>query len=154
MLHGHGLRSRDLWGPQSPGAPPTISDLQQRRYQCQRCRAVITVRPAGILPRFLYTAMAIALALVLWSHARLAAHAVRARVSPHRTVGATAAPRWASLPRWTRSPRRLWRGIGAWPSTAGPREIAHRVSAQLAARARIPSGALIADAFAGAAHAD
>ena len=153
MLHGHGLRSRDLWGPGAPAGPPVIAEIWQRRYRCQRCGAVVTVRPIGILRRYLYTAMALVLAFVLWSHAGLSARAVRERVSPNRKLGHTAAPKWASLVRWAAAARRLWRGLGSPPSTAGPREIAGLVSTQIAARAPVGSGSLITDAFTGAAHA-
>lgn len=108
-LHGHGVRTRDEWGPPSPSAPPELGELQVRRYRCVRCYAICTVVPRGLLPRHMYTAGAIALALSLWSMG-LAAGAVRALISPWPVRGH--ARGWRSLHRWTDRPR--------WPVPGQP----------------------------------
>jgi hypothetical protein len=99
-LHGHGLRSRQLRGPPSPGATPAVTEILARRYQCQRCDAVITVAPAETLTRRLYSAASIAWALALYGLRKLTAAAVRELVSPWRVVGDSSLSRWRTLERW------------------------------------------------------
>lgn len=134
-LHGHGVRTRDLWGPPRPGAPPALGEILARRYHCAHCRATCTVVPRGVLPRHMYTAGAIALALALWSMG-LAAEAVCAAISPWPVRGH--ARGWRSLRRWTDRPR--------WPVPGLP-------PARLARAARV-AGWLAAHAVASAATAD
>lgn len=156
VLHGHGLRTRDQWGPPEATAEPVIIEVTCRRYACQRCGAVISVVPRGILYRRLYTAAAIALALTLWGIEALAPRDVRARVSPWRTVGATAAGGWASLRRWARAVRAgaVFGHVRASPLGSRLREVAARAATTFAAFA--PSSAdalpLAARAMLGAAH--
>ena len=154
MLHGHGLRARDQWGPPEVVAAPTVGDVVGRRYACQTCTAVILVVPGGVLRRRLYSAAAVALALALWSMDGVAPAEVRARVSPWRVVGAEAARGWASLRRWARAvrARRLFAEVRALPESARLREVAARAATTLAAR--VPSSAealpLVTRAFLGA----
>ncbi len=77
-------------------------DVLARRYLCRSCGAVITVVPCSVLAGRLYAAPAIAFAVALYG-AGESAREVRRRVSPWRTVGATAASGWASLRRWIRA---------------------------------------------------
>ena len=42
-----------------------IEECWSRRYQCQACQSVCTVLPQGVLPRFLYSALAIVSAFFL-----------------------------------------------------------------------------------------
>lgn len=100
---GHGLRARQLWGPQAPGSPGLTSEVVLRRYVCLGCGAVLAVGPRGMRRRHLYTAGAIALALWLWSQRRWPARRVRERVSPWRRHGMCSAERWQSLQRWAGS---------------------------------------------------
>jgi hypothetical protein len=58
------------------------------------------VVPREILPRRLYTAPAIGLALCLWGLLAATTAAVRRRVSPLLVVGATAHGTWITLHRW------------------------------------------------------
>jgi hypothetical protein len=99
-LHGHGVRSRQVRGPQTPDAAPALVVLDLRRYRCTACAAVMTVAPREVVAHRLFAAPAIALALALWGLLGQTARAVRARVSPWRVVGATAAAGWSQLRRW------------------------------------------------------
>ena len=58
------------------------------------------VVPREILPRRLYTAPAIGLALCLWGLLAATEAAVRRRVSPLLVVGAAAHGTWVTLHRW------------------------------------------------------
>jgi hypothetical protein len=154
-LHGHGVRERHRWGPLEPGGVPVVGGIVTRRYRCQPCGAVIAVVPAGMLRRRLYSAGAIALALALYGVTGLGPAKVRARVSPLRIVGATAAAGWASLRRWARAVRasRLFSCVRAPPETATLRQVAGRAATTLAAYAPGAGGLLLdSAAFLGAAH--
>jgi len=133
-LHGHGLRERDQWGPVELDDAAAVVGILARRYQCQTCGAVIVVVPRGVVRRRLYSAGAIALALALWAVAGLAPAEVRARVSPLRIVGPTAAAGWASLRRWSRAVRagRLFPVVRALPAEATLRQVAARAATTLA----------------------
>src|SRR5690606_38627643 len=110
VLHGHGVRVRRLRGPVTADGEPTEIEVLVRRYECQHCRAVITVGPRGVLPRKRYTAKAIALALWLWSVWRLTDAAVRRAICPVVETGLSRPERWTTLRRWARAARdgRLW----------------------------------------------
>lgn len=142
VLHGHGLRERDQWGPAEAGGLSEIIGILVRRFACQGCGAVITVVPRSILPRRLYSAGAIGLALALWGVAGMVPAEVRARVSPFTVVGATAAAGWASLRRWSRAVRagRLFPVVRALPEGASLRQVAARAATTLAAFAPGPGG--------------
>lgn len=100
-LHGHGKRSRQLWGPRAPGSAPELVLLEIRRYRCTRCRAVIVVAPSEVLTKRLYSAPAIAWALALFGLVMMAPAKIRELLSPWKNVGATSAARWLTLLRWT-----------------------------------------------------
>jgi hypothetical protein len=132
-----------------------VIGILARRYRCQSCGAVIVVLPRGVIRRRLYSAGAIAIALALWAVTGLAPAAVRARVSPHRIVGPTAAEGWASLRRWARSVRggRLFPVVRTLPTGSSLRQVAARTATTLAAFASGPEGLPIESAaFVGAAH--
>lgn len=156
VLHGHGLRVRDQWGPPAVAAAAEVGEVIGRRYACQACGAVILVVPGGVLRRRLYSAAAVALALALWGVDGLAPAEVRLRVSPWRIVGAEAARGWASLRRWARAvrDRRLFAEVRALPDGARLREVAARAATTLVARApsSIDGLPLATRAFLGAAH--
>ena len=149
-LHGHGLRERDQWGPGEFGDVPAVIGILARRYRCRGCGAVIVVVPRGVVRRRLYSAGAIALALAAWAVSGQTPAAVRARVSPHRIVGPTAATGWASLRRWARAVRvcRLFSVVRASPESATLRQVAARAATTLAAVAG--GGAIESAAFLGA----
>ena len=133
-LHGHGTRTRDRWGPPEPGAKAEATDLRVRRYRCVDCHAITTVVPRGLLPRHLYLAGAIGLALALWS-CGMPASKVRAQTSPWTLRGGTRG--WRSLHRWTNRP--------PWPIPAlrlDRRAHAARIAGWLAAHAISSAAAL------------
>jgi len=120
-----------------------------RRYECQRCGAVMTVVPCEVLPRILFGASAIALAIALYALGGQSAREVRAAVSPWRAEGATG---WKSLHRWISRASALWRCVREPPDGWSTRQRAERVAATLAAHAR-PRPLSEDAAFLGAAHA-
>jgi len=149
-LVGHGLRSRDVRGPAEVSGEPVEGTVVLRRYRCRSCTAVVTVGPRGLVHRRLYTAPAIALALMLWSCEDVSAPAVRRRISPLRRMGDAAASGWASLRRWAQAAT----GGSMWPGLAARteptlRRCSARVVGLVAART-VPVGSLPARVFAGA----
>ena len=64
-------------GPLELGGRSVVGSITVRRYRCTRCTAVHVVVPRGVLPRLRYGAVAVALALALWSVEGLPASAVR-----------------------------------------------------------------------------
>ena len=98
-LHGHGLRSRGIWGPAKAEAEPAMWDIWVRRYLCVDCGVCLTVLPAGLKRAYRYSLSAIAMALTLWALWRRPARRVRDLVSPQRLVGASEPARWRSLRR-------------------------------------------------------
>lgn len=136
VLHGHGLRVRQLRGPGAPGQEPSLVLVTVRRYECQRCGAVTTVAPAEVLTRRLYSAAAIAWALALYGISRLSSAAVRTAVSPWRVVGHGSVARWRTLVRWCTAvaARRLFARLP--PLTgATTRELACHAAAAISAYA-------------------
>jgi hypothetical protein len=103
VLHGHGLRDRQVRGPLSPGTKPVEVIIRARRYQCQECGAVSIVVPLGVAGRRLYSLMAIGLALFLWSTMGLSSPVVRTQCSPWKQVGPSAMEGWVQLRRWGRA---------------------------------------------------
>ncbi len=102
VLHGHGLRERQVRGLRAPFEPPTLLTLLARRYACQRCGAILLVVPAALAPRRLFDLPTIAFALARWLDAGVPSRAVRAEVSPLRFVGDSARRTWSQLRRWAR----------------------------------------------------
>jgi len=131
-------------GPEELGGRSVVASITVRRYRCTRCSAVLVVVPRGVLPRLRYGAVAVALALALWSVEGLPAAQVRSRVSPFRVVGHDARRGWRSLRRWARGAP--WTGARP-PGTA--QESAARTVQRLAGQACGP-GPLTALACIGA----
>lgn len=138
MLHGHGLRSRQLRGPLSPHGAPEEIEVLVRRYLCLACGAVIAVGPAGVLPGRLYSVMAIALALFLYG-VQLASHpTTRRAVSPwpasRRDPARTA---WVTLVRWIEARRRgaLWGRLRRPPPQMSRRAVAAQTALAVSALA-------------------
>jgi len=96
-LVGHGLRERQLRGPRRAGASAEMLVIRVRRYRCQRCRAVCTVVPRGVVRRRHFGAGAIGWALFLYGHECLSARTVRDRVGG---FGSRDAGHWVTLRRW------------------------------------------------------
>jgi hypothetical protein len=125
-VHGHGLLERQLCGVLEVGGAPGVIVLSVRRYACLACKAVMTVVPAGMLARRLYSAPSIALALHLWLLAGLSDCAVRSRVCAWRVRGSSARG-WAQLYRWARQPERVF----ALPRPTSAPEGAYAVAKRL-----------------------
>jgi len=137
-LHGHGVRSRQVWGPLSAEAEPEIHDVPVRRYKCQSCGQTFTVGPEAMARRYLYMVTTIVAGLWRWGQRREPARRVRQRLSPLRVQGEARPGRWASLSRWTEQRERLWPQVApsmrrAVDATAPVREQAGQVSGVLAA---------------------
>jgi hypothetical protein len=113
----------------------------------------MVVVPRELLPRRLYTASAIGLALAVWALMGATEAATRARVSPFAIVGAAAQGRWMTLRRWATDAGagRLLTAARAPPAGFVRRQHAERAAAALVALAP-PGLAVDAAAFAGAAR--
>jgi hypothetical protein len=149
VLHGHGLRDRQVRGPIALGDAPTETVIGCRRYRCTACGRVTTVVPRGIEPRRHYGRATICLGLALWSLAGWSTIAIRRRLS---TWPITAATSWRTIRRWASAA-----AAGAWPwcqAAVGlaPQAAAAR-AAQIAAGRAPPmmSGPIWEQAYAGGA---
>ncbi len=126
-------------GPADEGAAPEERVVLVRRYRCVRCKVVVTVVPADVLPRKHYGATAIALAIALFGLLGLSFAQVRRAVSTWSTRG-TSARGWPALQTWIAAAvaRALWRDARAGPAGASRRAHAQRLAMSLAGHA--PSG--------------
>ena len=104
MLHGHGLRDRQLCGPPEADGEPKWIVIVCRRYLCTSCGAVLTVVPRGVAPRRHYGHAAIAMALTLWAIACEPEADIRRRVCARR-ISVESPTRWPTLTRWARAAR-------------------------------------------------
>ena len=157
QLHGHGLRERQVRGPETAEGAPGLVTLLVRRYRCVPCGAVAIVVPSEVQGRRMYSSSAIGLALALWGLLLATAVVVRQRVCPATILGNDAACGWATLRRWARDVA-LGKLFAASPkpaSSASLREVAASAAAALAASANASTRALPIEqrAFLGAAHA-
>ncbi len=139
VVHGDGTRERQLRGPATAGGAPELGTVRVRRFECQRCGACMVVVPKEILPRRLYTASAIGLALALWALMGATDAATRTRVSPFAIVGAAAVARWMTLRRWAADAGagRLFSTSRAPPPGFMRRQHAERAAAALVALAPV-----------------
>jgi Domain of unknown function (DUF6431) len=156
VLHGHGIRWRQVRGPASAEGGPETVVVAVRRYRCQRCGAITTVLPGGLCARRHYSASAIGLALCLFGLVGLSMGETRERVCTWR-VGFELS-RWTTLRNWVDAvgAGQLLPRIVAWrPWLAGGslRHGAERAAACLCALAPAGSGSPVEQAFAGAALA-
>jgi hypothetical protein len=155
VLHGHGLRSRQLRGPPAVRAPPSLREVLTRRYECQRCGAVLVVVPCDVAPRRHYAATAIALALALYGVLGRSQATVRSAVSSDGALGVCATYRWRTLARWidAMAAHALLPALHALAAAQGRRAIAQRAAMAIGAHAppSLPEGAPELRAFAGAA---
>lgn len=111
------------------------------------------VVPRGVLRSVRYGAVAIAVALALWSSAGLPGWHVRQQVSALPSIGEEVLHGWRSLRRWALRGAQLWRAIRGSPGAIDGRDAALLVVRELAAHAPQPSGALVRDASTGALFA-
>lgn len=136
-----------MLGPMTAEGRAEALIVKLRRYRCRRCGAIVTSAPREVIRCVLYGAVAIAMALALWAHAKQPGARVRARVSPWRP-GTERWHGWRALRRWAMSAGRLWPGLYLLP--AGARPMALSVVTQLAGRAAQASGSVVDLACAGA----
>jgi hypothetical protein len=137
-------------GPPKPGYRPAIVVVDARRYECQQCRAVMTVVPGAVLAKMLYAATAIGMSLALYGVDGKTAREVREIVSAWPVIGASSTG-WKTLRRWIARASMLWTCIRESPPSFNTRQRAERAASTLATHA--PSADLIDAAFAGAARA-
>jgi hypothetical protein len=152
VVHGDGVRERQMRGPAVADGSPELVLVHVRRFECQRCGVCMVVVPRELLPRRLYTACAIGMALALWALVGATEAETRTRVSPFAIVGAAAHGRWITLRRWAADTGagRLFATSRAPPTDFTRRQHAERAAAALVALA--PAGlAPEAAAFRGAA---
>jgi hypothetical protein len=145
---GHGLRGRELEGPDEPGEVAASRQIQSRRYRCLSCGAVLVVVPRGVGRGLRYTLDAIAYALSLWGYAQVTAAKTRQAVSAAKARGFSAPEQWSSLRRWAAGAAQLF-GAGTPITGVTLRERAARLATWLAARAPVPGGQVPRDAFFG-----
>jgi hypothetical protein len=150
-VHGQGLVARQVRGVLDVDGEPGVHVLAARRYECQRCSAVMTVVPAELLARRQYSGSSIALALHLWLVVGLADRVVRDRVCAWRARGRSARG-WVQLYRWADQAARLFALPRPVPPD-GARAVRH-VLAALRALAPVALGAapIAQQVFAGAAR--
>lgn len=149
VLHGHGVRDRQVREAAVFGEPATMITVVVRRYQCQLCNAVMTVVPRGVMPGLLYSASVIGWALALYGLSSQSMQAVRTAAAAGKNVGLDATG-WPALRRWIARAWTLWPSVRAAPATFGQRERAARVATTLATYAPDRSP-LACAAFVGAA---
>jgi hypothetical protein len=145
---GHGLRSRNVEGPDEPDSAPGSATVLARRYRCLACKAVLIVVPRGVTRALRYTLDAVAYALALWGHARTTTGRARRAVSAAKARGFSSPEQWSSVRRWAAGAARIFGS--RTPSTAGTlRDRAARVATWLASQSPLPTGAVPRDAFFG-----
>jgi len=148
---GHGIRRRQLRGPDIVGGDATTIEIEARRYRCLGCKAVILVVPRGVVARRHFRAEAIAIALWLYGVVRLSAIAVHARVVGYGEAGG----RMRNLVRWLAAIAGgdLFSGaVRPWPKSFSRRQQAERAARALEAAAP-PGGSPEARLVLGAAQA-
>ena len=103
--------------PALAGARPVLEDCWCRRYRCTACKGVATVLPAGVMPRFLYSALAIVVAFVLVAPKPIGDDLNHADaydqqgMNPRRDWNIrSAAYRWRSVDRWAAHIAEWWPG--------------------------------------------
>jgi hypothetical protein len=118
ILQGHGKRQREVVVPAVVDEEDDVEllDCWVRRYRCVLCGAVITVLPKGVLPRYLYSAAAMVMALLLVANKPVgegksdAAAYDRQGMNPRRRWTKSWPYRWRSLDRWFAMAGTWWPG--------------------------------------------
>jgi hypothetical protein len=153
VVHGQGLQRRQVRGLLDEEGVAGVFELSVRKYECQACRAVMTVVPRGVLPGRQYTAPSIALALWLWVAAGVSAVAVRGRVCAWGSAGRGGVRGWMQLYRWVQGAASLF-ALPRPISIAGTaRETALRVVMMVSALGLVASESVLSRVFSGASHA-
>ena len=151
-VHGQGLMQRQVRGVVEVDGEPSVYSVEVRRYECQRCGAVMTVVPAGMLARRQYSASSIALALHLWLTVGLSDRLVHDQVCAWRRRGRSGRG-WAQLYRWACQAASLFALPRPTPS-GSPRATARHVLTMLRALAPVAlsSAPIALPVFEGAAR--
>ena len=153
-MHGHGRRLRQVRGPAAEGGTPIERVVLVRRYRCVRCKVVVTVVPADVLPRKHYGATAIALAVALFGLLGFSIAQVRRAVSTWSTQG-PGARGWSTLQTWIDAAvaQAIWPHARAGPAGSSRRAHAQRLAMSLAGHAPLGTGGtLLHQACVGASH--
>ena len=116
-LHGHGKRERIVVvAPALDGDEVELLECWVRRYRCQRCGAVITVLPRGVLPRYLYSAAAIVMAFIMVADSPMGDGLSDTEaydqqgMNPLRCWKKLDNYRWRSIDRWLFKAQQWWPG--------------------------------------------
>lgn len=141
-VHGHGTVLRQVRGPPTADGKPEVVVVLARRYECQRCSAVMTVAPRGVLHRMWYAASVIGLALFLYGVEGQSARAVRARLSTWPALDAST-PGWPALRRWIARSSSLWRLVRPPLPNASTRQHAERAAMELVTHAQVAGEATL-----------
>lgn len=147
---GHGPRSREVVVVPRPAQEGRVVSTWTRRYRCQACQRSCTVRPPGLVARFLYSLWAIALAWLLVEPRPVGCGVSdkqayqRQGMWAHSDWTAPTRYRWRSLARWRRALpgrcRGLELGLTALLATATTRYRDGTVEAVVAAAAELLGG--------------
>jgi hypothetical protein len=114
VVHGHGLRTREVVVLAAVEDRAEIVECWVRRYRCTKCRAVMVVLPRGVMPRYLYSAAAVVMGLFLVADEPVGEGCTEAQAYAQqgmyaKTRWTEASPyRWRSLGRWAAMARRWW----------------------------------------------
>lgn len=134
LIHGHGVRERQVRGPLAFTTASVTVTVVVRRYQCQPCGAVMTVVPRELMPGLLYSACAIGLAIALYGLCGRNMGEVRTAVSAWSRIGDDATG-WPSLRRWIEGASALWASVRSMPGAFEQQQQAERVASTLAGHA-------------------
>jgi hypothetical protein len=137
---GHGIRTRQLRGPDRPGCSPELRVLFIRRFLCKPCGSTMTVAPREVSPWHLYALPVIAWAIALFGLDGLRAREVRRQVSPDRTIASGSESCWRQLARWIDGMRR-GESMRESKRRSAARAIALRMAAHGGARSALNAGA-------------
>jgi hypothetical protein len=151
-IHGHGKRRRALWGPPSPGQPPSKRAVLARRFRCLACLSLLYVVPAEIGPQSRFGLATILFALAAWVLEQRTPGSLLVDLSPSPRQGNSDPWLWSSLRRWVRRRAVLFPQV-AVPDRATIRETAAELVAAMVARMpRAPPVATPAAAWSAALH--
>lgn len=132
---GHGVRLREIRGPERPYQRPRSMIVHCRRFACRGCGAIMTVVPLELGAWHRYALPALFWAIALFGLDGCLARQIRALVSPDQLLGQES--RWRQLGRWIDQ-----RSDGAGDRRARARRFAQRAAAMAgAAKAIAPLSA-------------
>lgn len=139
IIHGHGLRQRQMLGATRSEQQPKRQSVRCRRYRCVVCRCIMWVAPSEVAAEFRYTLTTILVALAMWALEERDAGAVRQELSPLPANGFAERRLWPSLRRWVKCRDALWPMVHV-PARKTLRQTAAALLSALSARlARAPA---------------